>query len=48
MDFRLPKYNFYLDNSSQRVVEWAQEKQNEIGTTGKIVIVNFFNVANIK
>ncbi len=48
IDFSLPKYNFYLDNESQQVVQWAQEKQKELPAGEKIVILHFFNVANIK
>lgn len=44
----LPKYSFYLDNSSQQVVKWAEEKQEEFNTGEKIIILNFFNVSNVK
>ncbi len=48
VDFNLPKYNFYLDNSSQQVVEWTNEKQKEMSNDEKLIIINFFNVSNIK
>jgi len=48
VDFSLPKFNFYFDNSSQKVVEWAEEKQSQLQSDERIVIVYFFNVANIK
>jgi hypothetical protein len=48
VDFKLPKYNFYLDNSSQQVVEWPNQKQSELGNNEKLVVLNFFNVSNIK
>jgi hypothetical protein len=47
-EFPLPKYSFYLDNSSQQVLIWAEEKQKTYDQNGKIVILNFFNVTNIK
>jgi hypothetical protein len=48
VDFALPKYNFYLDNSSQQVVKWAEEKQREFKENEKIIIQNFFNVVDVK
>jgi len=48
VDFALPKYNFYLDNESQQIVKWSEEKQKELSTDEKIVIINFFHVSNIK
>lgn len=48
VDFSLPKYNFYLDNSSQQVVSWAEAKQKQLGPDEKVVIMNFFNVSNVK
>jgi hypothetical protein len=47
-DFALPKYYFYLDNASQQVVKWAEEKQKELPPDKKIIIINYFNVSNIK
>ena len=47
-EFPLPKYSFYLDNSSQQVVKWAEEKQQKLSSDEKIVILNFFNVSNIR
>lgn len=48
VDLPLPKYSFYLDNSAQQVVKWAETKQATLPGNEKIVILNFFNVANIK
>ena len=48
VDFSLPKYNFYLDNSSQQVVEWANQKQKGLSVNEKVIILNFFNVSDIK
>lgn len=48
VDFALPKYSFYLDNSSQQVMKWAETKQSELNNNEKVVILNFFNVSNIK
>lgn len=47
-DLALPKYYFYLDNTSQQVVKWAEEKQKELRSNEKLIIINFFNVSNIK
>jgi hypothetical protein len=48
IDLPLPKYSFYLDNSALQVVKWAEAKQSSLGEHEQIVILNFFNVANIK
>jgi hypothetical protein len=48
VDLALPKYNFYMDNTSQQVVSWAQEKQSTLAANKKLIIINFFNVSNIK
>lgn len=48
VDLPLPKYSFYLDNSAQQVVQWAADKQATLAEHEKIVILNFFNVANVK
>ena len=48
VDLALPKYNFYMDNTSQQVVSWAQEKQRTLAPNEKLIILNFFNVSNIK
>ena len=47
-DLALPKYSFYLDNSSQQIVKWAEEKQQKLSADEKMVILNFFNVSNIR
>ncbi len=33
VDVALPKYSFYLDNSSQQVVKWAETKQTELANS---------------
>ncbi len=48
VDLPLPKYSFYLDNSAQQVVKWAADKEASLTGHEKIVILNFFNVADIK
>jgi hypothetical protein len=48
VDFPLPKYSFYLDNSSQQVVKWAEEKQKTLSANENIIVLNFFNVSNVK
>ena len=48
VDLPLPKYSFYFDNSAQQVVKWAEAKQATLPQHEKIVILNFFNVANVK
>ena len=47
-DLALPMYYFYLDNTSQQVVKWAEEKQKELRPNEKLIILNYFNVSNIK
>jgi hypothetical protein len=47
-DFSLPKYSFYMDNSSQQVLQWADDKQKRLGQNEKVIILNFFNITNIK
>ncbi len=44
VDFSLPRYSFYLDNSSQQIIKWAEEKQQSLNANEKIVIINFFNI----
>jgi uncharacterized membrane protein YczE len=48
VDLPLPKYSFYLGNSSQQVIKWALEKQREFEVGETVVILNFFNVSNVK
>jgi hypothetical protein len=48
VEFPLPKYSFYLDNSAQQVVLWTEEQQAKLLNNEKIVILNFFNVPKIK
>lgn len=48
VDLPLPKYTFYLDNNAQQVVKWAETKQAALPKDEKIVILNFFNVADVK
>jgi hypothetical protein len=47
-EFPLPKYSFYLDNSSQQVLKWAEEKRQAFHESEKVIILNFFNVSNLK
>lgn len=47
-ELHLPKFNFYMDNTSQEVLEWADKKQNELRNGEKIVIINYFNVSDVK
>lgn len=47
-EFPLPRYSFYLDNSSQQVLKWADEKQKTLNQNEKIIVLNFFNVTNVK
>ena len=35
-ELNLPKYYFYLDNTSQQVVRWAEQKQKELNPGEKI------------
>lgn len=44
----LPKFNFYSDNTSQEVLNWAEQKQQELNNGEKLVILNYFNISNIK
>ena len=48
VDFASPKFNFYLDNESQQVVKWAEEKQKKLRTNEKIIVLHFFHVSDIK
>lgn len=48
VDFPLPKYSFYMDNSSEQVLKWAEDRQAELPDKQKIIIVNFFNVPKVK
>lgn len=47
-DLALPKYNFYLDNTSQEIIKWAEDKQKTLSIGEKIIILNYFNISNIK
>jgi hypothetical protein len=47
-EFPLPKYSFYLDNSSQQVIKRAEKKQKSYNQNEKIIILYFFNVTNVK
>lgn len=48
VDLASPKFNFYLDNESQQIVKWAEEKQQELSGDEKLIVLNFFHVSNIK
>jgi GH35 family endo-1,4-beta-xylanase len=47
-ELSLPKFNFYSDNTSQEVLKWAYKKQQELKPNEKLVILNYFNISNIK
>ena len=47
-EFSLPKYSFYMDNCSQRVLKWVEEKQKGIKQNEKVIIVNIFSITNVK
>lgn len=47
-ELHLPKFSFYSDNTSQEVLEWAEQKQKTLSNNEKIIIVNYFNISNIK
>jgi hypothetical protein len=44
----LPKFNFYSDNTSQEVLKGADKKQGELKPGEKLIILNYFNISNIK
>lgn len=48
VDLPLPKYSFYMDNTAQQVVKWVESKQREFGADEMVIILNFFNVSNVK
>jgi len=47
-ELSLPKFNFYSDNTSQEVLKWGEKKQKELKSEEKIIILNYFNISNIK
>jgi len=47
-DLHLPKFNFYSDNTSQEVLQWAEDKQRTLGLNEKLIILNYFNISNVK
>jgi len=47
-ELALPTFNFYSDNTSQEVIEWAEKKQLELKPDEKLIILNYFNISNIK
>jgi len=47
-DLNLPKFNFYSDNTSQEVLAWAEKKQQTLEGNEKLIILNYFNISNIK
>jgi hypothetical protein len=47
-NLELPKFNFYSDNTSQEVLRWAEERQKKLQPDEKIIILNYFNISNIK
>jgi hypothetical protein len=48
VDFPLPRYSFYMDNSAEQVLKWAEGRQAELRDNQKIIIVYFFNVPKVK
>lgn len=47
-ELSLPKFNFYSDNTSQEILKWAEKKQQELTSDEKLIILNYFNISNIK
>ncbi|ODT52294.1 MAG: hypothetical protein ABS68_09295 [Niastella sp. SCN 39-18] len=47
-DLKLPTFNFYADNTSQEVLEWAEQKQKTLNQDEKLIILNYFNISNVK
>ena len=47
-ELSLPKFNFYSDNTSQEVLKWVEKKQQELNSNEKLVVLNYFNISNIK
>ena len=37
-----------MDDSFRKVLRWAEEKQKGPGQNEKVVILNFFNITNVK
>lgn len=47
-ELSLPKFNFYSDNTSQEILKWAEKKQQELTSDEKLIILNYFNISNVK
>ena len=47
-ELSLPKFNFYSDNTSLEVLKWADKKQKEMNIDEKLIILNYFNIADVK
>ena len=48
VEFPLPKYSFYMDDSALKVLGWAEARQAELPQGEKIVVLHFFNVPPVK
>lgn len=40
--------SLYGDNTSQEVILWAKQKQETLKDGEKIIILNYFNISNLK
>jgi len=47
-ELSLPKFWFYSDNASQEVLKWIDKKQTELNADEKIILLNYFNISDIK
>jgi hypothetical protein len=47
-DLKLPTYAFYSDNTSQEVLKWIEQKQQEFSTGERVIVLNYFNISNVK
>lgn len=47
-ELALPKLNFYSDNTSQEVLKWADQWRGDLKPGQKLIILNYFNISNIK
>ena len=47
-ELSLPKFWFYSDNTSQEVLKWIDRKQTELNNDEKIILLNYFNISDVK
>jgi hypothetical protein len=47
-ELALPKFNLYSDYTSQEVLKWADQRQGDLKPGQKLIILNYFNISNIK